>query len=55
VPHKGDYTKFWMGAVQVVCERCHKSTKFEIEHRGYSCEIGVDGNPTDARHPWNRD
>jgi hypothetical protein len=43
------------GIVNVVfCEPCHKSAKRQIELRGYRCDIGLDGFPTDPNHPFNR-
>jgi hypothetical protein len=37
-----------------LCEPCHKSAKRQIEIRGYRCDIGLDGYPTDPNHPFNR-
>ena len=53
-PHRGDVHAFWNGALQSLCVGCHNSTKLEIEKRGYSTEIGVDGWPTDRQHPSYR-
>jgi 5-methylcytosine-specific restriction protein A len=55
VPHKGSMTLFWDKANwQSLCRTCHSSTKQSIEHKGYDKAIGVDGWPTDARHPANK-
>ena len=53
-PHKGDWTAFCTGKLQSLCEPCHNSAKQQIELRGYRCDIGVDGLPTDPNHPFNR-
>jgi 5-methylcytosine-specific restriction protein A len=50
-PHNGDYNKFRLGAVQSLCDRCHNSTKRIVETRGYDTAVGIDGMPTDCRHP----
>ena len=54
VPHKGDWTEFVTGKLQSLCEPCHRSAKRQIELRGYRCDIGLDGLPTDPNHPFNR-
>ena len=54
VPHRGDWTAFVAGALQSLCDRCHNSRKKQIEVRGYRCDIGIDGYPTDPNHPFNR-
>jgi 5-methylcytosine-specific restriction endonuclease McrA len=51
VPHHGDRRRFESGALQSLCAPCHDSVKRTIEIRGYSTEIGLDGWPTDERHP----
>ena len=53
-PHQGDWTEFITGALQSLCEPCHKSAKREIELRGFRYDIGLDGYPTDPNHPFNR-
>jgi hypothetical protein len=53
-PHKGDWTEFVTGDLQSLCEPCHNSAKRQIELRGYRCDVGVDGYPTDPNHPFNR-
>lgn len=50
-PHKGDWNSFRLGALRSLCKLCHDSGKKRTEHRGYSTEIGIDGWPTDPRHP----
>jgi 5-methylcytosine-specific restriction enzyme A len=54
IPHKGDYVKFWFGKLQSLCTNCHNRGKKQIEIRGYTNDIGVDGWPTDAKHPVNK-
>jgi 5-methylcytosine-specific restriction enzyme A len=49
--HKGDYQKFWFGKLQSLCIPCHNKSKQQLEHRGYTTDIGADGWPTDKRHP----
>ena len=53
-PHKGDWTDFITGELQSLCEPCHNSAKRQIELRGYSCDVGLDGYPIDPAHPFNR-
>jgi 5-methylcytosine-specific restriction endonuclease McrA len=50
-PHKGNWNAFRLGALRSLCKLCHDSSKKRTEARGYSSEIGVDGWPTDPRHP----
>lgn len=50
-PHRGDYQKFFFGALQSLCWPCHSKEKQQIERRGYTTNIGLDGWPTDERHP----
>ena len=54
VPHKGDWQLFISGLLRSVCKHCHDSIEKGIEDRGYSNEIGSDGYPTDAAHPFNK-
>jgi 5-methylcytosine-specific restriction endonuclease McrA len=54
VPHRGDWTAFCTGELQSLCEPCHNATKRQIELRGYRTDIGLDGFPTDPKHPFNR-
>jgi 5-methylcytosine-specific restriction enzyme A len=52
IPHQGSKQLFWdSNNFQSACKPCHDSLKKQIEHRGYSTEIGVDGWPTDRSHP----
>lgn len=51
IPHKGDWTAFVGGRLQSLCRPCHDGAKRVIELRGYSTEIGLDGWPTDPKHP----
>lgn len=53
-PHKGDLGKFFTGPFQSLCAPCHDGIKQSIERRGYSSAIGLDGWPTDERHPANK-
>ena len=53
-PHGGDIGKFldrdnW----QALCKRCHDGPKKAEERRGFSIGVGLDGWPTDPRHPAN--
>ena len=34
-----------------MCGPCHRSVKQKEEKRGYRSDIGIDGWPTDPRHP----
>jgi len=49
--HGGDWNEFMLGALQSLCAPCHSSTKHLEEIRGYDKTIGLDGWPTDPRHP----
>jgi 5-methylcytosine-specific restriction enzyme A len=53
-PHKGDWNKFALGALQSLCAECHNSTKRYVELRGYRNDVDNDGWPTDPNHPANR-
>jgi hypothetical protein len=50
-PHWGDWAAFVTGKLQSLWEPSHKSAKRQIELRGYRCDIGLDGFPTDPNHP----
>jgi len=50
-PHRGDYNKFRLGALQSLCLDHHVGAKHVEELRGYSTAIGIDGMPVDSRHP----
>lgn len=55
IPHKGDYDLFWDPANhQPLCKLHHDAAKAKEESRGYSTEVGLDGWPTDPRHPVNK-
>lgn len=54
IPHRGDPNLFWLGELQSLCVDHHNKTKQQIEVRGYSSEIGVDGFPVDKNHPFNK-
>jgi 5-methylcytosine-specific restriction enzyme A len=54
VPHHGDEQLFWFGELQSLCPSHHNSSKAQIEAKGYTTDIGVDGFPVDDRHPFNR-
>ena len=54
VPHRGDPRLFWdPDNVWTLCKACHDQRKQAEEHRGYHTDVGLDGLPTDPRHPWN--
>ena len=53
-PHKGDRGKFWdRKNWQALCRPCHSGPKQAEERRGYTVQVGLDGWPTDPRHPAN--
>jgi 5-methylcytosine-specific restriction protein A len=55
--HKGNAEIFWSSPLESLCESCHNQDAQEEEAdavRGYSTRIGLDGWPTDPRHPANR-
>jgi 5-methylcytosine-specific restriction protein A len=52
--HNGDWTRFWTGPLQSLCEACHNRDKQFQERRGYARDIGLDGLPLDPRHPVRR-
>ena len=52
VPHRGNERLFWFGELQSLCEQHHNKTKKDIEDKGFSTDIGVDGYPLDQRHPF---
>jgi 5-methylcytosine-specific restriction protein A len=51
-PHCGDINKFLTGPLRSLCKSCHDRT-WADDRRGFSNAIGVDGRPTDPRHPCN--
>lgn len=54
IKHDGDYQLFYYGALQSLCWPCHSKEKQQIEHRGYTTNVGTDGWPVDDKHPVNR-
>ena len=51
-PHKGDLELFFdLNNLQSVCWTCHSGDIQSVEARGYDSTIGVDGWPTDPKHP----
>jgi 5-methylcytosine-specific restriction protein A len=51
-PHKGDLELFFdLDNLQSVCWTCHSGDIQSMEARGYDSTIGVDGWPTDPKHP----
>jgi 5-methylcytosine-specific restriction enzyme A len=53
-PHKGEQALFYdYENTQSLCKQHHDASKQSEERRGYSRAIGVDGWPTDERHPFN--
>ncbi len=51
-PHKGSWNEFRCGALQSLCAPCHSGSKAQIERKGFSTAIGLDGWPTDkVNHP----
>ena len=53
-PHRGDYSKFWHGALQPLCASCHSGAKAEQEHRGALRGCDVNGEPLDDRTHWQK-
>jgi 5-methylcytosine-specific restriction enzyme A len=54
-PHRGDMRLFLdPDNLQSLCKVHHDSSKQWEERRGMSGGCDADGNPLDARHPWNR-
>jgi 5-methylcytosine-specific restriction protein A len=53
-PHKGDHALFFDPEnIQSLCREHHDRDKQSEEALGYSNEVGEDGYPADARHPFN--
>jgi|SRR5215471_6979781 len=50
VPHQGDLRLFRTGKLRSLCTDCH-NRKWADDARGYSTAVGLDGWPTDPRHP----
>jgi 5-methylcytosine-specific restriction protein A len=53
-PHRGDERQFWEGALQSLCAHHHSGWKQDRETIGFARDIGLDGQPLDPLHPWNR-
>jgi hypothetical protein len=51
VPHKGDWNRFRLGALQSLCKVHHDGAKKRDEGKAYSSQIGPDGWPIDPEHP----
>lgn len=55
IPHEGNVELFYdMGNLESVCATCHSGVLRIAENHGYSQACGVDGDPTDPNHPWNK-
>jgi 5-methylcytosine-specific restriction protein A len=55
IPHQNNIELFWdQDNWQSVCASCHSGIKRTQEHYGYSQAAGIDGQPIDRNHPWNR-
>ena len=54
VPHHGDPNLFIRGELQSLCVQCHNARKQQVERRGYSSAVGMDGWPVDPSHPANQ-
>ena len=52
-PHRGDYNAFLLGPLRSLCKPCHDGLQ-AIKHKGYQSDVGDDGYPIDARHPFNK-
>jgi hypothetical protein len=50
-PHRGDWNSFRLGRLQSLCKPHHDGDKQRTERNGFSSTVGVDGMPTDPRHP----
>lgn len=53
-PHKGNEEMFFYGELQSLCKLCHDGYKQQVEVRGYSADVGLDGWPIDTNHPTNK-
>lgn len=55
VKHEGNPGLFWDEEnIQLLCKPCHDGAKQQEERVGFSTAVGLDGWPTDPRHPANR-
>lgn len=53
-PHRGNLELFWSeGNLRTLCKPCHDRDKQSEERIGFSKAIGLDGWPTDEKHPAN--
>jgi 5-methylcytosine-specific restriction protein A len=53
-PHRGDRRLFFDPAnLRSLCKPHHDSTKQRAEIHGVMTGCDANGNPLDARHPWN--
>lgn len=52
-PHEGNPDSFYFGSLQSLCKPCHDGRKKREELHGYQSDVGLDGWPTDPRHPSN--
>lgn len=50
-PHRGDWNSFRLGKLQSLCKPHHDGAKRFLELNGFSNAVGLDGFPTDPRHP----
>lgn len=55
IPHRGDLKLFWSRSNwQPLAKVCHDRDKQREERIGYNTKVGIDGLPSDPRHPFNR-
>lgn len=55
-PHRGDLELFYAPAnLASLCAPCHNRHKQSQEHTGILKGNGVDGQPLDPSHHWNRE
>jgi hypothetical protein len=52
--HSKDDGRFFDGPFITLCKQCHDGDAQQQERIGFSKAIGLDGWPTDPRHPCNR-
>jgi hypothetical protein len=52
--HRGDVNTFILSPLVSLCKEHHDADAQQIEQKGFSDRIGINGEPTDPRHPWNR-
>ena len=53
IPHNGNQQLFWYGRLQSLCHQHHSGSKRQLDCTGFASDIGADGFPIDARHPFN--